>query len=477
MSKNMPENFKERITKKEENLDKRATKSYDVEASKRDTKDFPNPYRTPFQRDRDRIIHSKAFRRLMHKTQLFVRPDSEHIRTRLTHTLEVMQIARTIARAVGGNEDLTEAIALGHDLGHTPFGHIGEEALNGRLKKYDPDLFFKHNVQSWRIVSYLEQYVRFPQGGLNLTQAVKFGILRHSGKFNDGREKVEILDRDGNRMEIHFRQTLEEKIVRISDDIAWLNHDWDDGVRSGLLSKSLLGSMLIKNLGSSQADRINNMVTDVIKNFDSTGEIKFSDSMEKLEKKLREKIKKYLWDSEIIQKYNKEAKRIIENLFDFFFEHPEKLPKETKERRCVDPNTNNRKKLAIVVADYISGMTDDWCLKNYETYIYSPYSRLKQLVFIDECRWIKIHKTLEENSRYRIKEPEYLRIEENTEFNIFESKVQELLENQSRDEKINESKLQNLKKGEAVYKRGVIEIKHLKDGKNILKDDILIIKD
>ncbi|MEM5831604.1 MAG: dNTP triphosphohydrolase [Candidatus Aenigmatarchaeota archaeon] len=271
----MSDKIREIISNREDiSLHPLATRSYDKQKSERKEFEEDCPYRTPFQRDRDRIIHSKAFRRLMHKTQAFIRPDSEHLRNRMTHTLEVMQIARTLARAIGANEDLTEAIALGHDLGHTPFGHIGEEVIRKKLYEYIKDenkeINFNHNVQSWRIVTYLEKYFRFLEG-LNLTKAVSFGILRHSGKYKNGEEKIEVWDKEGKKFIIEFPQTLEEKIVRIADDIAWINHDWDDGKRGGLLTDSLLGIELIRNLGIHQSIRINKMVKDVIETFEKHG--------------------------------------------------------------------------------------------------------------------------------------------------------------------------------------------------------------
>jgi len=460
------EEFKNIIEKREANLNSLATKSYDEEATSRELDDYPNPYRTPFQRDRDRIIHSKAFRRLMHKTQVFVKPDSEHIRTRLTHTLEVMQIARSIARAIGANEDLTETISLGHDLGHTPFGHIGEEALNEELKKYG--LFFKHNVQSYRIVNYLEKYYKFPDGGLNLTNAVKFGILRHSGEYSNREENVEVFDKEGNIEKIRFKQTLEEKIVRLADDTAWLNHDWEDGIRSGLLSNSFLGKELLLKLGATQADRINRMVIDVINNFNKTNQINFSVEIEKLEKELKSKIKNYLWNSDTIKRYNNEAKSIILKLFNFFMEHPDKLPDDTKRLRGL--YINNKKKTALIIADYISGMTDDWCLRNYETYIYSPYNIYKKLIFPDEHEWLTIKKR-NESEEYEINLPESMIIDVNTEFIIYDQSVKELIKN-NKIEDLNKHEL-----GECIYKReNFIEIKKIKVDKIIEEGNILIIK-
>lgn len=478
----MDNNFRKLIDEREKNLHLLATHSYDNDAIKRDNDDYPNKYRTEFQRDRDRIIHSKAFRRLMHKTQVFVKPDSEHIRTRLTHTLEVMQIARSIARACHLNEDLTEAIALGHDLGHTPFGHIGEKVLNCKLKKIDKELFFKHNVQSYRIIKYLEKYYKFPEGGLNLTRAVAFGILRHSGKYANGKTKVKIYDKDGCIKIVNFKQTFEEQVVRLADDIAWINHDWEDGIRSGILSNSVLEDAIIKGLGITHADRINVMINDVIENFSRTEKIKFSTEIENLKEKLREKLEIYLWNSNLIRTYNNEAASIIEKLYDFFINNPSKLPEETKEKRLNNGKINNIKILAIVVIDYISGMTDDWCLKNYESFIYSPFSRFKKLQFVDECEWIKIVDIINDEI-FKIKLPEYLDVKDSSIFEIYDKKYSEELKNNSKKQ-LNEEEFKSLsinyKKGEGCYicknEEKLLNIINKIPEKEINIDDILIIK-
>ena len=211
--------------------------------------------RTAFQRDRDRIIHSKAFRRLKHKTQVFIAPEGDHYRTRLTHTLEVSQIARTVARSLGLNEDLTEAIALGHDLGHTPFGHAGESALN---QVYEND--FKHNQQSLRVVDKIEN--------LNLTYEVRDGILHHTGEEEP--------------------ETLEGEIVRIADRIAYINHDIDDALRAGIIEKNDLPEMSLNILGENHSDRIDTMVKDLINSSWKTDKLKRSSPVKKATKILRE---------------------------------------------------------------------------------------------------------------------------------------------------------------------------------------------
>jgi len=440
---------------------KNITIESDPEATERDHYEKPPKWSTPFQIDRDRIIQSKAFRRLMHKTQVFIRPDSEHLRNRMTHTMEVTQIARTIARAIGANEDLTEAIALGHDLGHTPFGHTGERVIREKLEKYK--LGFTHYIQSWRIVVYLERYF-ISQEGLNLTKAVKFGILRHSGTYSDGTEEVEVWDKEGNRRKIKFKQTLEEKIVRISDDIAWINHDWDDGIRSALVSDSLLGIELINKLGTHQAFRINKMIEDVITCYNTQREIKFSPKMESLKNKLKEKIKKYIWNNELITRYNEEAERIIKEVFDYFMLHPDKLPKETRERRNLMESSLEPKK-ALVIADYISGMTDDWLFKNFETYLYSHFSRFKKLQIKKTCNWIKSLETGDRKDQViRIEKPEDLKLKKGSKLKVFSVRV------------VNGKEILHKEKGTVIYRQGdQVAIESLQGGEPIDPRDILVV--
>jgi dGTPase len=353
-----------------------------------------DPYRTAFQHDRDRIIHSRAFRRLMHKTQVFISPDSEHIRTRLTHSLEVMQIARTVARYLGANEDLTEAISLGHDLGHTPFGHRGESVLDGLLRSNGFEGGFQHAGQGWRIVTYLEHHDGGSVEGLDLTNAVAFGILRHSGKYAPGREAygdgktVDAPDEWGRPISRQCTQTFEEQIVRISDDIAWINHDWEDGVRSGLLSNSLLGPQLIRGLGVTQRQRIDRMVQDLVHEYTNTGIVGMSADMRKLAEMMKNRVRRYLWECDMVSRYSEESAAIIEKLFRFFMSHVEKLPEETQKR--IKGFGDSSRSRARVIADHIAGMTDEYCLRSYEAFIYSPFSRFEQLHARPVIPWIRI---------------------------------------------------------------------------------------
>jgi dGTPase len=220
----------------DEFLWERATRSY---PARRREPEPDSPVRTPFQRDRDRIAHSKAFRRLKHKTQVFIAPEGDHYRTRLTHTLETCFIARTVARALGLNEDLTEAIGLGHDLGHPPFGHIGEEVLDEAIKERG-GAGFRHNEHSLRLVEQLERDGR----GLNLTEQVRDGILNHTGSLKPA--------------------TLEGRIVRLVDRVAYINHDIDDAVRAGIISESDLPTEQIEQLGPTGAARIDALVIDIV---------------------------------------------------------------------------------------------------------------------------------------------------------------------------------------------------------------------
>lgn len=300
----------------------------------RDEQEEPCPVRTAFQRDRDRIIHSKSFRRLKQKTQVFISPTGDHYRTRLTHTLEVAQIARTIAKALNLNEDLTEAIALGHDLGHTPFGHAGEEALDEILREHN--LYFKHNEQSLRVVEILEP--------MNLTWEVKNGILHHTGTVNP--------------------ETLEGCIVKIADRIAYINHDIDDAIRGGIIKNSDLPPDCIKVLGSRHNERINMMVTDMIKNSWNNPIIKMSqdvwDAMNKLRSFMFENV--YIGSEAKRQEYK--AKEVLQRLFKYYFEHPDLLPEDLIKRGKNDHQ-------ARIASDYTAGMTDRYALQVY-TDIFLP---------------------------------------------------------------------------------------------------------
>ncbi len=289
--------------------------------------------RTEYQRDRDRIIHSKSFRRLKHKTQVFLAPQGDHFRTRLTHTLEVSQISRTIARALNLNEDLTEAIALGHDLGHTPFGHSGEKFLDELHKNG-----FKHNEQSLRVVDVLEKETK--NRSLNLTHEVRDGILHHTGS-----EKP---------------CTLEGQIVKISDRIAYINHDIDDALRAGILDEKELPHDCLEALGETKSNRINNMVIDIVKNSDNENDIKMSDEYLFYMNKLR----KYMFDQVY---YNEKVKakeemrkieHIIESLYHFYCNNFDRLPFEYKEM-IKDWDKEE------IVKDMIAGMTDRYAISVY----------------------------------------------------------------------------------------------------------------
>lgn len=283
--------------------------------------------RTIFQHDRDRIIHSKAFRRLKHKTQVFISPEGDHYRTRLTHTLEVSQIARTIARALNLNEDLVEAIALGHDLGHTPFGHAGEAALSEIAEEE-----FKHNVHSLRVVDLLEKRGNGKRG-LNLSIEVRDGIVNHTGDTKP--------------------ETLEGQIVRIADRVAYINHDIDDALRAGIISQNDLPKAAISILGETHSERIDVMVRDIINSSWQQNEIKRSESIKTATGDLRT----FLFENVYIGSEGKseegKAKRLLKLLFEFFMDNINKLPAEYLEFE------KNHKK---AVVDYIAGMTDRYAI-------------------------------------------------------------------------------------------------------------------
>lgn len=282
--------------------------------------------RSEYQRDRDRIIHSKAFRRLMHKTQVFLAPKGDHYRTRLTHTLEVSQIARTITRACGLNEDLTEAIALGHDLGHTPFGHTGEDALNKKCS-----FGFRHNNQSLRIVQKLENGGK----GLNLCLDTCDGILCHSGNAK--------------------AKTFEGQIVNISDRIAYINHDIDDAIRAKVLSISDIPSDLLEILGKTHSQRINTLVVEMINFYKKNNQI----SMDKEIYDAMLALRTFMFDNVYLDPYVKaeedKAKHVIYALFDYYKQNPEKIP--------VEYNDDN---IERNICDYIAGMTDRYAVNLYQ---------------------------------------------------------------------------------------------------------------
>lgn len=292
-------------------------------------------FRTPFRRDRDRIIHSKSFRRLMHKTQCFLSPEGDHYRTRLTHTLEVTQIAQTIARALCLNEDLVEAASLGHDLGHTPFGHAGERVLNEICTDG-----FRHNEQSLRTVDILER----DGEGLNLTYEVRDAILCHTGK-----KKAD---------------TLEGRIIKFADQIAYINHDIDDGVRAGILSEEDIPKELREKLGTSHGKRIDTMVRAVIEASEkcfSEGnpEILMDEETGKATMSLREFMFDKVYFNPLAKSEEVKACAMLESMYHYFVKNPDKISDEYK-RYLKDYSTPR------VVCDYIAGMTDRYAVSVYE---------------------------------------------------------------------------------------------------------------
>ncbi len=329
-------NIRERL---EEN-EKKLLSPYAALAANTKGRENPTPkceIRTEFQRDRDRIIHSKAFRRLKHKTQVFIAPDGDHFRTRLTHTLEVAQIARTIARSLFLNEDLTEAMALGHDLGHTPFGHSGERMLNELCTGG-----FKHNEQSVRVCELLEN-----GKGLNLTYEVLDGIAHHTG----GKQP----------------ETLEGQILRFADRIAYINHDIDDAVRGRIISSDDLPKDCTEVLGNTHSERIDTMIKDIIRTSTNSPEIRMSPAVQKAMDDLRT----YMFDNVYVvgdQRFTEEwkAKNIIKSLFEYFSQYPEEVPfhEELMKRGFTTEQT---------VTDYIAGMTDQYAIYVY-TKIFIPKS-------------------------------------------------------------------------------------------------------
>ncbi len=366
-----------------------AMKSYNSRG--RVYKETEHPYRSVYQRDRDRIIHCAAFRRLEYKTQVFVNHEGDYYRTRLTHTLEVAQIARTIASCLRLNVDLTEAVALAHDLGHTPFGHSGEEALNELMVKFGG---FNHNLQGLRVVDYLEErYPDFP--GLNLTWEVREGIVKHSSAFDRAVKIKEFLPRQP--------PTLETQIVDIADEIAYDNHDLDDGLTSGLIKEGDLENLPIwDNLNKKIAKiytKINKekrkyliirslidlQVTDLIQEAERNIkklELKSYADVKKLDKKiisfsknmlnLRKPLRGFLMDRLYchyrVMRMSIKAKRFIQELFKLYVARPQQLPTETQERIAMDG-------VRRTVCDYIAGMTDRFALDEYEK-LFNPYKKV-----------------------------------------------------------------------------------------------------
>ena len=305
-----------------------ATRSYPAD---RREPEPDSPVRTPFQRDRDRIAHSKAFRRLKHKTQVFIAPEGDHYRTRLTHTLETCFIARTVARALGLNEDLTEAIGLGHDLGHPPFGHIGEEALDRALRERGDEDGFRHNLHSLRVVDELER----DGEGLNLTEPVRDGILNHTGANKPA--------------------TLEGRVVRLVDRVAYINHDIDDAVRAGILAEADLPAAEIELLGPTGSARIDTLVRDIVASSRESGDVSQSDEIGGAMLRLR----KFMFDRVYLgpeaRGEHDRVHRTLRALFDYYLEEGDDQQE---------------------VVDYIAGMTDRYAIATFRRVALPEESRL-----------------------------------------------------------------------------------------------------
>lgn len=291
--------------------------------------------RTVYQRDTDRIVHCKAFRRLMHKTQVFLQPEGDHYRTRMTHTIEVARIARTICRALGLNEDLAEAGAMGHDLGHTPFGHAGEAALSAMMK--EP---FRHNEQSLRVVDVLENGGE----GLNLTYEVRMAILGHTGE--------------------RIPETLEGQVVRRSDQIAYVNHDIDDAIRGGILTNEDIPRDIARVLGHSHRERIDTLVCDMIRVSREEGRILLSPKMDSALRDLRSFMFERVYRNPIAKGEESKAKDMLRRLYEYYYAHPEAIPQDFQPQLSLDG-------MERTVCDYIAGMTDNYAVHKY-TEIFVP---------------------------------------------------------------------------------------------------------
>ncbi|MBO8158660.1 deoxyguanosinetriphosphate triphosphohydrolase [Thermosyntropha sp.] len=327
----------------------------------------PDPIRTCFMVDRDRVVHSKSFRRLKHKTQVFIAPPGDHYRSRLTHTLEVSQISRTIAAALNLNLDLVEAIALAHDVGHTPFAHAGEQVLNELLPGG-----FKHNENSIRVLTRVEQHKG--RNGLNLTKEVLDGVLYHSGY-------------DDNDM---MPSTMEGKVVRLSDKIAYVQHDIDDSIRAGLLRLEDIPQEYLEVLGKTHSQRIATLVTDTIYNtrklLKESGELKVEPSkeVEKALKGLRKFMFETVYTGPVCQAERTRAYFIIEHLFKYYLKHPEKMSP-------VYQKIAEEEGLKRAVADYISGMSDAYCISVFKD-IYIPQSLVPEAFKLQEEKKEDINK-------------------------------------------------------------------------------------
>ncbi len=322
------------IREEQEREEERRLSRYAVCASRtrgREKAVTPCPLRTDFQRDRDRIIHCKAFRRLKFKTQVFLAPEGDHYRTRLTHTLEVAQVARTLARALRLNEDLTEAIALGHDLGHTPFGHIGERSLDELMPEG-----FRHNEQSKRCVETLEN----DGAGLNLTWEVRDGILCHSGR--------------------QFPATLEGECVRRADRIAYLNHDLDDALRGGVLKPFELPADCMKILGATNGERINTMILDIVENSQDQPHLQMSPLIQSAMDGLREFMFERVYHDAWRAQEEERCDHVMKALFRYYSEHPGEMPEEFV-------LIGYREGTARGVCDFLSCMSDRYAVRTFQS--------------------------------------------------------------------------------------------------------------
>ncbi len=341
--------IRQRLEEREEGLSPHAARSRLTRGRVR--AEAPSEMRTEFQRDRDRIIHSKAFRRLKHKTQVFVAPLGDHYVTRLTHTLEVSQIARSIARALNLNEDLAEAISLGHDLGHTPFGHVGEEVLNGLCSQG-----FSHNEQSLRVVESLEKEGK----GLNLTWEVREGILKHS------KDRQDVL---GHIWDLP--STLEAQICRLADSVAYINHDIGDAIRAGLINEGDLPRSAVAVLETSNSERINTMVCDIIdQSWSATGLVEgetpvitMSTQVLEAANNLREFLFQNVYEVQTARAEAERARHVVRFLYEYFIKNPDKLPSEYASGVDIERG----------VVDYIAGMTDNYALSLAEEHGVSTF--------------------------------------------------------------------------------------------------------
>ena len=323
--------FREELERQEHlRLRKMAAFSDESKGRVRPEEEKVDDVRTCYQRDTDRIVHSKSFRRLMHKTQVFLRPEGDHYRTRMTHTLEVARVGRTVSRALGLNEDLAEAIAMGHDLGHTPFGHAGERALAQMMD----DEGFRHNEQSLRVVDLLEKGGE----GLNLTYEVRMGILGHTGS--------------------RIPETLEGQIIRIADRIAYVNHDIDDAIRAGILQKEDIPKSISKVLGDSHSMRLNTLVCDMIENSWDSNEIVMSQPVERALWDLRGFLFERVYRNPVAKGEEGKAQDMLQKLFRFYEENPDRLPVDFQPQISMDG-------MRRTICDYIAGMTDKFAVDKY----------------------------------------------------------------------------------------------------------------